>query len=201
MATLQYLKNKIANDLHRTDLTSEISDAIDAAIKHYERERLWFLEGSNTFTTSASLAWYAVPTDLKKLDTMLVTISGSKVRMTSRAYSEIDEKDSGNYTGTPDEYAIYANQFRVYPTPNDAYVMTLSYHKSLAAPSASGSNAWTGTGFELIRSRARWDVELNHLKDREGAAFSKQVENDAYDSLTTESTKKICAGKLRKSGW
>ena len=54
MATLGTMKTRIANELARADLTSELAGAITSAIAHYERRRWWFLESESTFTTTPS---------------------------------------------------------------------------------------------------------------------------------------------------
>lgn len=99
MSTLADLKSKIESDLHRSDKTATIATAIDAALRHYERESWWFLEGKATMSTTSSTAVYSAPPDFKGADSMLVTISGSKVPLTRTHYAEIDEKDTGNEPG------------------------------------------------------------------------------------------------------
>src|SRR5512147_2067532 len=137
MSTLTNLKNKIAEDLHRSDCTTQRNDAVVSAIKHYERQPFWFLEGRAELTTSASQTWYGPPSDLKGFDSLLVTISGTKTPVDRVHSSEIDEDDPGNVTGIPSEWAYYNDNLRFYPTPNAAYVMTLSYQRSLPTETAS----------------------------------------------------------------
>ena len=75
MSTLSQLITRISNDLHRTDLTTQIREAINRAIQHYGRERWWFLEQSYVFTTS-STSTYSVPLDLIQIDSIKATILG-----------------------------------------------------------------------------------------------------------------------------
>jgi hypothetical protein len=201
MPTLAKLKATIADDLHRSDLTTQIAEAIDSAVRFYERERLYFLEGQTTFTATASTAYHAVPSDYKDTDSVLVTISGSKDNLIRRSFNEIDEIDTGQYTGTPSWYAYYQDQFRWYPVPNADYPITLSYHKTLDLPSASGSNAWTTAAFDVLRFRSEWDLNQHYLHNPERAAICKASEGDAYASLENESNCRISSGRLRRSGW
>lgn len=202
MATLQQLKNRIEKDIHRTDLSADVSDAISYAIDFYNKQRFWFLEGSWTFTASASQAAYAVASDLKMVDTALINISGSRTPLTKVHYTELDEKDDGRTFGAPSQWTFYNNSIRFYPVPDSAtYIFTISYHKSLDAPSDSGSNAWTGAGFELIRHRAAADVLLHRIWNKEEAVNAKGSEQEALFSVLDETIRKISTGKLRKTGF
>ena len=201
MATKQALINEIEGDLHRSDLTTDVENAIDSAVRYYQRESFWFLETITTFTATASTTFFPVPSDLKDFDSLLVTVAGSKLNVIRKSYVEIDEKDTRDYTGIPVEWAYYQDQIRLYPLPMEDYVMTLSYHRSLDAPSASGSNAWTGAGYDLLRFRVGWDISQHKLHAPEMAMTFKQSEIDAYNSIIGENTKKKSSGKIRKSGW
>ena len=44
MATFGALKAKVADDLVRTDLDTQIADAVNEAIADYKTERFWFNE-------------------------------------------------------------------------------------------------------------------------------------------------------------
>ena len=78
MPTLAQLKTRIAEDLHRNDCSLAISDAIDGAIRYYSRDRWWFTEGRADISTTSSVAFYPFPSDLKKVDNMLITVSGGR---------------------------------------------------------------------------------------------------------------------------
>ena len=202
MGTFQELKNSIETDLHRTDRSADVSAAISSAIRYYERERWWFLEGTATFTTSASQVYYSVPSDAQTFpDTLLVTISGSKEPVLRKTYSEIDEIDSVNYTGIPNWWCYYKDKIRLYPVPNDNYVMTLSYHKGLTELTPSASNSWTTEARDLIKYRAEWLVYKNVLWNPERAKEAKQCELDEYRSIMSQNTRRISSGTIRKHHW
>lgn len=202
MATLTELKNKVTTDLHRSDLSALASAAISAAISHYEKERWWFLEGRGTATTTAGQAFYGLPSDLLSHDGLLITISGGKEPLRQVSYREIDETDSGLYTGIPAEWAYYADQYRLYPAPNSTtYTLTLSYHKQLPALSDSGSNAWSGVAYELIRYRAGWDVAKHYMRAYEFAAMLKESEREEYSALLSLNTSRTMTGSIIKTSW
>ena len=202
MPTLAALKSQIAGDLHRSDLSAQISLAISAAVRHFGRKDLWFLEQRAMTSASASQAWYAVPTDFNNGDTMLITLSGSKTPLIRASYQEIDEKDDGTTYGAPAEYCIYQDQFRLYPVPDTGYELGLSYRAHLSVPeSDSASNAWSNVAFDLIRFRAEWDVCKHYLHDPERAAEARTSEAEAFASILGESVDKVATGRIKRSGW
>jgi len=201
MAKMQSLKNQIASDLHRSDLTTQIGLAVTSAINHYGRERFWFLEGRAESTCTSSSTFFAAPTDMVEVDSVLITLSGEKVPLVKMSYTEMDELDSGKTFGDPSYWSYYQDNLRFYPVLNANRLITISYHKKMEEPSASSSNAWTNTAFDLIRFRSEWDIYNHHLRNPEMASTTKSGEMEEYNSLIMESNKKISTGKLRKSGW
>lgn len=201
MSTLLDLKNKITADIKRSDKSTQIADAITAAVRHYEREGWWFQEGQATVTTTASTTWYSVPTDFKGVDDAQITISGSKQPLTRVHYSEINETDTGVQTGQPAQWTYYQDQLRFYPIPNGQYNVTLSYRKQLAEMSDASSVAWTNAAFDLIRFRAEWDVYNHDLRNKPLADITKSDELEAYFSLMKEHRSRVSAGKLKRSGF
>ncbi len=195
------LKNQIAGDLHRDDLSSQIAQAITDAITHYERERWSFLEGRATMTTINAQAWYAVPTDVLSFDNMIVTLSGARCPLNRTDYLSVDNYDTGQYTGVPTEWVYYADQIRLYPPPNSAYTITLSYHKKLSALTDDDSNAWTTDAKDLIRFRSEWDVYLNYLKAVDMAKIAKSAEGESYVSLKNITAMRATTGFLTKTKW
>ena len=72
MATLGEIHDRIADDLNRTDLTSQIILAINRAIQHYETRRFWFTENVWSFSCSSATDnvnfTNAGTTDIKSID-------------------------------------------------------------------------------------------------------------------------------------
>lgn len=198
------MQTRIANELHRSNLStdSHITNAIQSAIKHYERERWYFNEAttSSSLTTVASTALYALPDDFMKMDNVMVTVNGWKAKTKSMPYIEMDSRDSGasSVTGPPEYWSIYGNQLRHYPIPNSAYVVTISYQKRLATLSASAdTNAWVDDLEALIRTKAKEiicrDVVRNYeLADR----LSLYIRNDLYPQARAENDERLMSGRL-----
>lgn len=183
--TLGNMIDRIEDELSRTDLTIQISDAIRSAIQHYQTERLWFLETTNfTLTTSSSLEFYALPDGFQSLDNIDIVIGGNRLPLYQKTYAEISDKQTGNSFGQPYEFAIYGSDLYLFPIPNDAYPIILDYLDTLDSISATTStNAFTTFGEEMIRARARADIEINILRDERALAEFDRVGPAGYYSI------------------
>lgn len=165
--TLGVMKARIADEMSRTDLTTQIANAIFSAIHHYERQRFWFNEARVTVTTSTGQSFYdsadnAQLGSLVEIDGVTLQVGSVSWPLKQLAWSEIEELVSGTQvTGEPTHYAWYGEQLRLYPIPNAARTVVLSYVKRLAdLATDTDANAWTllADAEELIRLRARVDL-------------------------------------------
>jgi hypothetical protein len=205
------LKARIARDLVRDDLTTDIENEIASAIVRYQSERFWFNEALETATMTAGQANFAVPVDMAEIDQMTITYGGHPYELERREwdwYRAIGGDDANIVRGVPTHYVYYANQFWWYPVPDDAYPIKWSGVKKLAALSADAdSNEWTVSGEELIRARARQAVRINRLQDQGAIALSMQMasglepfysaaEKIAYTILKRASTNRQRVGRL-----
>lgn len=199
MSTYGTMQTRIADEIGDSGLTTQIRRAIQSAIAHYEGTRFWFKEERATSTTSAGTEFYALPSDFQELDSLLITVNGNRYTLTQRdwGYLEALSVTTAN-TAQPMDFAIYEEQLRLYPVPNDAYTLTMSYVRSLSTLSDdSDSNAWMTSGEELIRSRAKWDVLAHVTMDPGQAAVAKAAEMAALQNLLSRTTRRIATGHLR----
>lgn len=71
MSTFLEMRNKIENDLLRTDLTSDVNREINRAIRKYAKTPLWFSSTSLNFSTANGQWVYdsadGVPSDIRKV--------------------------------------------------------------------------------------------------------------------------------------
>lgn len=198
------MQTRIANELHRSDMTTNnhITDAIKSAIKHYERERWYFNEAttSASLTTSAGLATYPLPSDFMKLDSLKITINGWKSAVDPMPYIEMDKRDADNSAtqGPPKWHAIYGNLLRLYPIPDSAYVETLSYQKRLTTLSAStDTNEWVDDLEELIRRKAKEIICRDVMRDfAQADQLLASIENITYPKARAESDERLMSGRL-----
>lgn len=191
--------NRIANEIIRSDLGTEIRQAIQSAILRYRGERFWFNEQRATASTVNNQEFYSLPTDFVEMDSMTATVSGHTYPLNVRTSIEIDEIDSTSSTrGRPDDVAIYQEQFRIYPIPDAAYTLTLNYQRVLPALSGDAdTNAWMTVGESLIRSRAKKELFAHVLKDDQEAARMARLEAEALFDLLAQTERRITVGRLR----
>src|SRR3990167_8249278 len=64
MTTLAVMKSQLADDLNRTDISTQIATAIESAIDHYRQTRFYWNETrGSTFATVASQSRYTSSDD------------------------------------------------------------------------------------------------------------------------------------------
>ena len=196
MTALADLKTRIADEIDRTDAASQIANAITTAIRAYKFNRFAFNEGSEILTTLSGLSEYSeaggLPTGILQIDTARITINASSRYLLEHvAYSEIDRMDtSSTYTSRPIWYAWHEQKLRLYPTPNDAYVITLRYLADI------DEEDWCTYAEALVRCRAKRDLYTHWLFDSQMAAMMAQAEADELRALKREAMLKQSSGRI-----
>lgn len=207
MTTLTNINARIADDLNRTDLSAQITLAINRAIEHYERENFWFQDSTASFSTVASQQTYTssdgIPTNIKEIDYAKVTVSGNDYELIPMNIGELNRmlvNTSG--TSTPDYYALFDENIHMYPTPNGVYTITLYYKKKYAALSAGADeNDWTTDAEDLIESRAEWWLYSRVIKSESKAMLAKQQEVEALQALRIKTERLHMSGTIRRNNF
>lgn len=193
MGTYAQLTARVADELSRTDLTSQIALAALSAITYYERRGFYFTETrSMTFSTVNAQEFYTssdlsdIP-NLIRIDAMRIAISSTaNWQIFRKSYEYLDEINIGGviHTGYPVYYAYYAEKIRLYPVPNAVWTVTISgVHPLTALSAASDTNAWTTDVEDLIRYRTKWDIYSNVIGNLEMAGVMAQNEQQALQSI------------------
>lgn len=197
------MRTRILDELNRTDLTSQAGLAINSAIKFYEKERFWFNEGRAVSDTVADQEYYSLPSDYIDTDILSITVNNYSYVLPLRPNSYIEETyvNNSSYSGYPKDHSIHEEQLRLYPIPNGAYEMKLTYIRKLNALSnATDTNAWMTDAEELIRSRAEADMYRRLLKDPNRAAEMSAVEFENYKKMKASTNKRLMVGRT-KAHW
>lgn len=200
MTTYADLKSRISDELDRSDINSQIASEVLRSIKHYQQDRFWFNETLYTFPTVASQSNYDVPADLLVIDHLEVTVGTNRYEVDQISWTDyVDKWRFVTSTGQPIEWAYYADDIWLGPTPNDAYTLTLHYVKKLTALSADADeNSWTNEAEDLIVCRTKRMLGTHLL----GFAQSQLVvllgaEREAYRALCGRNEQKVMTGKAR----
>lgn len=201
MATLGVMKTRIADELARTDLTSQIALAIASAVAFYETRRFWFLETEATFNTVSGTDAYtsATATFLTTLiddDSMTATVSGDKNPMIKLPFSVMQERRlNDDPAGAPTHFSFYRQRLYLYPVPDAVYAVIVFYVGAIGVPGADGSsNAWTTEAEELIRLHAKVDLMENVIRDYPEADRMRLREADVLSRLTALSNRRTASG-------
>lgn len=198
MTTLAIMKDRIARELRRTNIDSQIADAINTTIQAYQAERWHFNESRDvTFFTVAGQEFYD-ETDLPaignimKIDYVKVNLNDSTFSLLPDTPSEIESAATSNVsTGLPGWYLYYNLKLRLYPVPADAYLIRLAGVFRFAAPASDAEigNFWMTDGEALVRARAKYELALHVLYDANLAQNMGQATVEAAGQLKRLTTR------------
>lgn len=187
MTTFSDLKSRIADELDRTDINSQIDRHLKRAVEYYEKQRWWFTESITTTTASQSTASIALPTDLLILDNLETVISGHNREINEVSWQEFQDVWRANTSpGQPQEYAIYSDRVFLGPFPNIDYKIIWSYVKTFSPASFTDGtdNAWTNFGEDMISARAEKTLAMRLLDlTPQKLSVLATAERDAYNNL------------------
>lgn len=212
MTTLTLLKSRIADDLDRTDLTSQIANAISDAIEHYKNERFYFNETrSSTFATVSAQSRYTSSDDADiplwfELDAVFINDGTRELQL--EPYDVIQMEyllgQSSPGTGVPYAYSYYDRSFWLYPVPDSSSytVRPLGViEKAEPASDAESNNVWMTEAFELIRCRAKLYLAGHVINDSDLASRMAVAEDMALRKLRRETGKRISTGRITPTAW
>lgn len=183
MSTYTQLQSRIADDLNRTDLTTQIAQCILLAIEHYKHERMWFNETSTTLTAVVSSAQVTAPSDILLIDRLYITISGTNIELMPQDMNSVLEYRPAT-NGRPRAFAYYGNRFELDRKCDTAYSLPLYYVKQLTALSAgSDTNGWTTDAEDLVVFHAEKKLYANVIKDQSKAGVAQAQEIAALQAL------------------
>ena len=208
MTTLAIMKARIADELSRDDLTSQIAYAIGDAVAAYEDERFFFNESRGlTFPTVIDQEFYtesdaADIANLVKIDYVSLLTGDQPFQLLPMRPSEIEFlSTNGTSTGQPNWFLLYDESIRLYPVPDAVYTVRIAGVLKTAAPAtdAEASNPWMTKAERLIRSRAKLELALHVLKDIELGAVMQQAVDEAWVQLKSRTAQitQIGDGKVR----
>ena len=198
---------EIADDLARSDLTTQITKAVTTAIKAYEEERFFFNEAyAVSVTLSSSVAVLA----LSALPVRILDLDRVRIKRSTTFYDEIYRRDYGWVMAAQDvitftipyEYCIYNEQLMFDSFADQNYTLILDGIKSLGSAtsnsySVSSSIAWFDKAYELIRHRAKREIYMHVVKDTDMAAVAKLAEDDEFDLLKAKTYTRVATGQIR----
>lgn len=206
MTTLATMKSRIADELSRTDLTSQIATAINDAIALYQPKRFYFNETNANglqFTTVASQETYD-KNDLASLeylydvDDVFVIVGVNRFRVKRIDPTTFNINRMPYFIGQPYQYMWNNRQFSFTPIPNDAYTMIILGFYKFAAPASDSEtdNVWMTDAERMIRQCAKRMLYQDILLDADAAAACLAGEEEAFYSLRNTSNSMSRTGSI-----
>lgn len=197
---------RIAREIRRDNLTADIKDSIVDSIHYYENERFSFLETSSVAITTASEPYLSgLPAGLISLDKAELDNGGSRYPLDPRPYDWITDIDTGNSNGPPYDYALYKGNMRLYPVPDQAYSIHLSYQVQLTEVSASATstatNSWMTDAEAMIRCRAKGLIFAHRLRNRAEAQAMDYLAEQEHDKLKSKDAGMVATGRITKTAF
>lgn len=197
MATLGDLKARIADELVKRNLNTQIAKAISRAIEHYAGRRWWFNTGRMIGSATAVTAdgFIALPQGTRLIDQIRVGLN--ELELVSPACMDEWIADSPA-NGDPFDYAVYGDRIRVYPIPlAPISLVVVGTFDQPALATDTDSNAWTTHGEDLIVARAKFTLYRDVLRDTEGAALAKSAMDEAFGELDMKTIRRVGTGRVR----
>lgn len=204
---LATMKARIADEIARDDLTSQIATAINDAIKFYQNKPFYFNESRTLtmFNTVIGQDIYSSADNanipyLYFIDYIVVNVGGTITPLT-RTDPEIIEIENmaGTNNGEPTKFTYYDKQLRIGPIPSGAWPLRVAGKIRIAAPAsdAEANNPWMIDGEKLIRSRAKYELALNWTKDMDMAQTMAAQVTETFDDLECETNRRAGTGMVR----
>lgn len=179
MSDLATMKARIASELRRTNITTQIASAIQTAIESYQHERFWFNETREILFNTVNQQWQYDSSDdanlglILRWDYVLAQVGDDYFTLSPMSAAQIEILNGdGDFEGQPLNWSWYNNQFLIYPIPNDVFPIRIGGMIAYAAPAsdAEANNPWMTSAEKLIRCRAKYELYTHVLMDQVMAA-------------------------------
>jgi hypothetical protein len=206
MTTQTIMKARIADEISRADLTTQIGYAITDAIGYYQPIRFYFNETDSaglTFSTVATQEVYDVDDNatlpwVYDVDDVFVVVGENNYRL-MRIEPSLYRLNQADASGQPYEYMWNKQQFSFNPVPDAVYSMIVTGHYKVAAPATDGeaSNPWMVDAERMIRSAAKRILYQDIILDGEAAQACALAEDEAFWRLKSTTNKFTATGYVK----
>lgn len=199
MSTFIEVQNRINSDFLNRDYGAETRRAIQASIRHFERERWPFNETSTALTTSAGQSFVLLPDNFLILDDLRLTVNSADEPLFSRDPQFIRDSNMNNTPGQPVYYALYQNRIEFSLVPDSAYAVPCYYIKQLPTLSAdSDTNAWIQGGMEdIIAYHAAMLMWATVIRNDAEAVKYRALRNEAVTDMDAHHVQRRTPNRIK----
>jgi hypothetical protein len=201
--TLGDLKTRIADELARSDLTSQIALAVTQAFEEACTHRFWFMETRGlAIPISAGTAAYTSNdiANLIEIDRLVLMVSSQRRTLREMSDDELDLFNDGTApSGEPYAYSRYGDQLRLYPTPTLPYTVYIDgLSKGTTLNSDSDSNVWTDAskGERYIRALAKRQLLADVIRNNDAAQIQDQLAQRYRQELYEQTHTRVAGGEM-----
>jgi len=203
MPNLAELRARIADDLARADLATQIGDAIRDVVRLHEAERFWFNEFYRVTATLSSssnaLALASLPLSVLAIDK--VRLQGPGTRWTDLRRIDRDwlaTLQDQTMAAPPSAWGIQGDALQFDCAADRNYALLLDGVRKVSTASASADvSAWVNDGRDLLRAGAKRLLYLHVIKDAEQAAACATAEIEALAMLRGKTNLKKAGSRIR----
>lgn len=170
--TLSDMKSRIAAEILRSDLTTQIANAINDAIVIYQKERFRFSDSDPanpaTFNTVVDREVYDSTDNpyigsLYKIDRLYILIGNTQQAILPEQPRVVRLYNQNTMKGQVSWYAYEGDKLILSPIPSDVWTITIEAFRNVAAPAddTEANNPWMVQAEQLIRARAKYEIALH----------------------------------------
>lgn len=202
------IEAQVADDLARTDLSTQITTAMDWALDYYEDDRFTFNEVTHaSVTLSSSLNFMPLTTPPQqykflKFDRVRILLNGIFYEVIPSDYDLVMAYQDQNVLSRPAFYCIHGDNMQFDTLADQNYALDIDGLISLgtgdtATFTAASAVAWFNVAGELIRSAIKRNLYGHVIKDERMASMAVEAEQDAYSMLKGQATRKKSSGFIK----
>ena len=216
MTTFLDVRNRVADQLARSDLSAQIDREIQLAIARYNRRVTWLHEvRAVTLTSVAAQAWYSsvdvstgagpqavvgrTAVDVSDIQSVRYMRTADYDDLKQVHYSDFERFfDTTGSGGRTAYFTLYAGQIGLWPVPAGGGTFTLSVVcKPVVPSSATDTSVWFDQAQELIENAAAAAICRKFIQDGERAQAFQVYETAAWEDLVREGNQKMATGRLK----
>lgn len=199
------LKARIADELIRPDLSSQIALAVQDAILEASGTRFWFNEVRGLTLPLVIGQEYYTSTDisaLTQIDDAWIVVGGGRRTVFPIDNILLDEMiEGGPFSGEPYRYSRYGDSLRFYPYPGDTYTLYLNGVSQLSPlVNDADLNGWTNEGERLIRAIAKRELLIHVIQDTDAAQVQQLLAERYKKDLLQQSYDRAATGQMAYNG-
>lgn len=147
-----------------------------------------------TFPTTASVNYYAIPSPFDALRSLSIEdLNDQSHKPLDRITRDVFEQKYENRTDAESKPQLYFREdagIRFWPTPDDAYTITISYWDSLSNLSDINSSPPIPRSWhELILHGGIWRAKAGPFRDYDGAKFHRTLQSTLLEGIETTDSK------------